>query len=619
MKKIKETRDNRQETRGIKKLKCWRAEYTIYLYLIASFCLVYFTPVSAATTDHITQYGITWTFDSPREYGQFANGDYWVVGPVTIINIAPLSLVEAGGRIRNGAMINPVQGDGHEGYDNMGVGQDMYRASLNAARPNASNLSQSNPLNLPVNSSLVSSIGLDTFGYGNTVLKTAAILTVLPAPAPSGSFRPAYSGVSKKLFNKSDLDYSLLKKLAPVGNMPELTAVERMFERPWIDHCIDWVGRAFHPVENMIDTELGSPGYGMTMAHQAGEASLMLNLNFTDAQKETLLIRFVQLGIDNYGLVTNGYGWYGAGGHASGRKWPILFAGIMLGDNAMKSIADKSGEYLYSPGHGPGNEPVDYKHFGEDDQSHYVTQLEIDISHGSTWHPDERDCTQHGYTYPCANLHPYEAVDLGLPEWGAMHAGQPYMNNNWWPTEYRTCCTGRGWTGFILAARIMGAKKAWNYDAIFDYADRYVAMEGQWGFGTPFVKNMWDAYRQNYGAVYTGLNTTAHKRIYTIGGATVDCGAVNTCNDYPNQAAKDDNPCKVTCSFTIMYGDISGDGEVTAYDAAIAAQASVGIITLTDLERQRADVSGDAEITAYDSALIAQYSVGIITTFPVEE
>lgn len=75
---------------------------------------------------------------------------------------------------------------------------------------------------------------------------------------------------------------------------------------------------------------------------------------------------------------------------------------------------------------------------------------------------------------------------------------------------------------------------------------------------------------------------------------------------------------EVDLDTSVMYGDVSGDGEITAYDAALTAQASVGIITLTEEQTEKADVSGEGEITAYDAALIAQYSVGIITKFPVE-
>ena len=32
----------------------------------------------------VSQWGITWTFDKPARVGQFVNGDFYVVGPVTV-------------------------------------------------------------------------------------------------------------------------------------------------------------------------------------------------------------------------------------------------------------------------------------------------------------------------------------------------------------------------------------------------------------------------------------------------------------------------------------------------------------------------------------------------------
>ena len=58
------------------------------------------------------------------------------------------------------------------------------------------------------------------------------------------------------------------------------------------------------------------------------------------AQKQTLLYRFVQLGIDHYGLVKNGANWGNVGGTIGpGRKMQILFAGLMLGKPEMINIA----------------------------------------------------------------------------------------------------------------------------------------------------------------------------------------------------------------------------------------------------------------------------------------
>ena len=71
----------------------------------------------------MTQYGITWTFAQPARVGQFVNGDYYVVGPVTVTALDPKPLygkdipeseldpaekrMAEGQRLRNGFMVNP--------------------------------------------------------------------------------------------------------------------------------------------------------------------------------------------------------------------------------------------------------------------------------------------------------------------------------------------------------------------------------------------------------------------------------------------------------------------------------------------------------------------------------
>ena len=57
----------------------------------------------------VTQYGITWTFDAAYPVGQFVTGDWWVVGPLTIVSVDP---APAAGR--NGSMLDPV---GEQDYD----------------------------------------------------------------------------------------------------------------------------------------------------------------------------------------------------------------------------------------------------------------------------------------------------------------------------------------------------------------------------------------------------------------------------------------------------------------------------------------------------------------------
>ena len=121
-----------------------------------------------------------------------------MLGPVKIINIDPPSL-NVSGRIKNGAMINPVAGS-NQGYDNSitAYGSPLYVSSLNAARPNGNDLSASNSLILQPGSSLVSVISYDV-PQGIVYLRTAAILTILQSPAVEGSFRPPYSGNDKNV------------------------------------------------------------------------------------------------------------------------------------------------------------------------------------------------------------------------------------------------------------------------------------------------------------------------------------------------------------------------------------------------------------------------------------
>ncbi len=435
----------------------------------------------------IEQFGITWTFDKDCTIGQFANGDYWIIGPVTIIGIRPASVVKDG-RTMNGSMVNPSprlvrkQGYDSEMYGRYAQPGD-YEASLNVARPNGRNLSKENPLVVNPDSSLVSTISALEAG-GGAQLKVAAVLTVLDSPVPEGSFRPPYCGSDKAIrFNKEQLDYSLLASLKPVPGVPSLTTVERYFERVWLDHIPGWLGRSHHPRENM-------KAYDRDICTQTGIGALMLHLNFKNRRKETLLVRFVQLGIDNYGVIQDGgrENWL----QDSGRKFPILFAGIMLDDPNMENIGEKSGDYAHTAPYGPGNPPPDLVRFEEDEMTFYVTQVDVDITHSSQWRPDSRD----------AMRLPYEKEDIDLPEWGKVRLYDRTAINKYWKTTYRQVI-GQAYGGLILVLHIMGAKDLWNHDTFFDYKDRYMKIEPDLRELSPFVERMWDSYRLDFGPAWT--------------------------------------------------------------------------------------------------------------------
>jgi len=445
----------------------------------------------------ITQSGITWTFDQYYTVGRFANRDYWVIANpnVTIMSIEPVSQpieenwtgvpygpnLGVTSRIMHGSMINPDPDLGTaQGYDShmyrfpKGYSPN-YNPDLNRARPNGQNLSATNTLVLPSNSSLVSCQShtiaeLQALGSadGKANLKSAAILTVLGSPAPAGGFRPPYAGTDKTIkFNKSQLDYSVFSSLAPAASIPRLNqqvgdkqseSLERMFERPWIEHgAPDWMAVTYaHPADNM-------PWYGREIADQIGLATLMLNLDLTNQEKEKLLIRFVQLGIDLAGIASEGGYWPPNGGIFQGRKLPILIAGLVLNDSNMKNVGNWT------------------TLFQEDAQTFYVEQTSPEVVNGGYG----------GYTM----------TDVGLPEWGIRHATEPSMDNKSWTATYRDI-NGMSLVGYVLAVHIMGQRQAWNHDAFFEYMDRYRSLDKD-GAMSAFANNMWNTYRADYAAVWT--------------------------------------------------------------------------------------------------------------------
>mgnify|MGYP006306744501 FL=1 len=179
--------------------------------------------------------------------------------------------------------------------------------------------------------------------------------------------------------------------------------------------------------------------------------------------------------------------WYPDGGHASGRFFPILFAGLMLSNDEMVGIGQKTGEYAYSGSHLPGDLPSDYVHFGETSQAFYVSGFDVDH-------------------YRASGKEPYTSADIGLPEWGIRHAGQPEEDSRAWAATYRNCCTAISWNGQILATYLLNAKEYWNNPALFDYQDRYMEMTGQPDYPNSwhrswsgFTEAMWDTYRETHG------------------------------------------------------------------------------------------------------------------------
>jgi len=164
------------------------------------------------------------------------------------------------------------------------------------------------------------------------------------------------------------------------------------------------------------------------------------------------------------------------GGQGSGRKFPILFAGRLLGDSQKLNIG-----VTHPSGFFGNNHPNNRSQFGEDCQTFYVQQTSPGVYN---W----------GYGG-------YDASWLGRAEWGNGHTHMPNLDNsNWNHDSYRRCCTANAWNASVLVARVMGLRDEWNHQALFDYTDRFALIEpvGWTRSWSAWVGRMWDLYRPQY-------------------------------------------------------------------------------------------------------------------------
>lgn len=450
----------------------------------------------------VSQYGITWQFDRSERVGQFVNGDYYVVGPVTVIGIDPApqfgtnvparelgerekrARKRDGGYVRNGSMLNPPASR-EVAYDS-GI-RNFFKPERVAVLP----------IVLRPGDSLVSTISLKTgeeatYPYhgamgsrdhhDNSPLKTAAILTCVGEPLAKDAFRPSYGDRNQKVYFARNLFPDRLPRLKPPKSTPSLDTWIRVFQRPWINTCFFGFEQ---PTENM-------PQYGQWVGQAQSMAGLLLMLDLPAEQKQRLLINMVQVGIDYWGLVRSGHpGWEGHGGHGSGRKFPIVFAGLMLGDAEMASPT----------------RAFPRVEFGEDNQTMY----------GTGWTGAKALFAGHSGIRSATGK-------AARAEWGPYEHLPPrdWIRGNVTSEAYRRANTSSSWVGQALGIQLMGGKESWGHDAFFDYVDRWMREAGDAGFraeimkhhpkellddkhrwthqGTtwePFVKDMWNAYRDS--------------------------------------------------------------------------------------------------------------------------
>ncbi len=405
--------------------------------------------------DSVSQYGITWTFEKPARAGQFINGDWYVVGSVTVVKIDPAprygkevadseldrrEKIPVDQRCRNGSMLNaPARQEVAWDSGILNYYHPEHRARLPIVmKPGDSlasciSLSQGEKVTYTYHPGTVRGVG------DNSPVKVVTVLTCVAEALPRDAFRPSYSGRDPKVYLARDLRRELLPDFERPREAPDPAKWAELLQKPWCDSGFF----SFDvPQQSMAN-------YAQANAQILENAVLLACCESKGPDQERLLMNVIQVGIDYYGLIQKGHpGWPCHGGHGSGRKFPIVFAGVMLGDEAMANI----------------NKSFPKAAFGEDEQTAY----------GDCWTGAKVVFTGHSGIDVVTGIG-RDFVRANNP-WGPYEHLPP---SQWVPEQfrseaYRRANTSTCWVGQALILRAMNLEKVWNHDAFFDYVDRWM-------------------------------------------------------------------------------------------------------------------------------------------------
>ncbi|MEK7416090.1 MAG: hypothetical protein AAB263_22525 [Planctomycetota bacterium] len=452
--------------------------------------------------DSVSQYGITWRFDKKVPVGKFINGDWYVVGPVTIVDMDPkprygaevTDLVadqpvyvwefkDPKNAVRNGSTLN-IPAVAPRCLKNpsadRGCGFDSRIPSGRFDPAQTTKL----PIEMKPGDALCSSLSAKNEEIaswsGNHVdcVKLAAVLTCLAEPQPADAFRPSYceSKTSKVYLArnlKRDVFLSLPKPVSVNKDKGLVARLVRAYQLPHIDVTDFGFG---YPVEAFPEGI-----YGDGQCYTNGATMMLLNMDFTAQEKEPLIVNLVQVGIDYWGLARGGRKWQAWGGLHSGRKLPILVAGLLLDDKEMQDPY----------------KAVTTVRFQEDDQTAMCP-----ITYRGTVY-------EHNWMGAKAIFMGHSLERDGGGQWEALSGPVDLVHPKDWPTKksqtrpelirnsgsenYRRCCTSTGWVSQALAFRIMHLEKLWNHDPYFAYVDRWMTEDD-----TPMVEALKEAGSQDW-------------------------------------------------------------------------------------------------------------------------
>lgn len=437
----------------------------------------------------VTQYGITWNFAQPRPVGQYVNGDWWVIGPVSITSITPESVLIDGstfsgtaytGRRINGTMINP----GNRSFAVGGLKANNMSASaqgwdslvdlvpnggVNAAYSEAFNVDPGKtgiPLNVTIGS-VVKVISRSEFlDNARQHIMDMAVLTVVDHIPPSDALRPGIAWTSKQsVFRKKHFNLSVFQNLTPPASAPDPVVVadtmRRMFELSMPDSI----------TTGSIQALNNQPGYGREIATIVSNASLSLHLNYTTEQKLDILLGLAQIACDAWARAFEGGIAPGYGGGNTWKKVPVVITALALGAKgtatSIVDYADKAKNFA----------------FAEDRHLFRVSAMDVATPR---------------YTADGRPRSEYLRYMIGSAEWSESPYNQPERGGSNWNTAYRDVSWGKMLGSSLAVQLTTGGQALWNNPDFFTYNDnawdRSSEFQQPWNSPEPFHNDMFAAH-----------------------------------------------------------------------------------------------------------------------------
>ncbi|MBU7581144.1 MAG: hypothetical protein KAF27_11885 [Porphyrobacter sp.] len=441
----------------------------------------------ASVASEIAQFGVSFNFAAPRPVGQYANGDWWVLGPVTITSITPDSSIHIGtdgngvaytNRVVHGAMLNPGNrayasgglasnntGNTLQSFDTLanGVSNMVYNAAHNVD-PGATGQS------LVVNSGSVMKFVSRLTGLATNNRPAGldmVVLTVVDAIPASDAIRPGVSRAGSKTSpcRLSDFNLAVFQSLAPTPNAPSyaqaLDWVDRYIEAAYPDSINNTGTKGFN----------NHPEYGRDIGNNLHRALLCLHLSsFTSEQKRTLLSHLAAIADDLVARAEEGSVTLGAGGGNSWKLPTIAVCAAALGAKTPASWLT----YLSA---------AQRSIWAENRQIFRVSGADIALPRFTA---DGRPRT------------PYTQQMIGSAEWGEQPLTSAAHSGSNWNASYRDVVAYSLFPGVLALELTTGGKALWNYPEFWLYMDTVFLRRAEGSAGNnliAFALEMVNAYR----------------------------------------------------------------------------------------------------------------------------